>query len=284
MRLAKVGDFEAPLYVTQPLGERADLYVVEQGGAVKVVHDGSVRPQPFIDLSSQITSGGEQGLLSLAFAPDYRRSGRFYVDFIDRAGDTRVVEYRRSAGDPLRADPSSARQVLRIAQPFSNHNGGLLVFGPDGLLYVGSGDGGSEGDPQRNGQSLATPLGKLLRIDPRPSGGRPYGIPASNPFTGRAGADPTIYSYGLRNPWRFSFDSRTGALTIGDVGGDRLEEVDLVRRGEGRGANFGWSAFEGTDRLNRDQHARGAVPPVLTYTHSGERARSPAATSSATAR
>ncbi len=190
-----------------------------------------------------------------------------YADYTDTAGDTRVVEYHRSSTNPLAVDPASRRVVLRVAQPFENHNGGLLLFGPDRLLYIGLGDGGSEGDPDRNGQSLGTLLGKILRIDPGAHGGRPYSIPASNPFTNRAGARPEIYSYGLRNPWRFSFDRLTGDLSIGDVGQNRFEEVDLVGRGQGRGANFGWSAFEGFARFNDDQSAPNAVPPVLAYSH-----------------
>jgi glucose/arabinose dehydrogenase len=262
-----VGDFDQPVYVTQPPGDRRDLFVVEKTGRVEVVRAGRPRSRPFIDLSGRVSSGSEQGLLSLAFAPDYGRSGLLYVDYTNRAGDTRVVEYRRSPSGPPVADPRTRRVVLSVDQPFPNHNGGQLVFGPDRLLYIGLGDGGSENDPNRIGQDLSTPLGKILRIDPRPSNGGPYGVPRSNPFTGRAGARPEIYSYGLRNPWRFSFDRATGALAIGDVGQNEFEEVDLVRRGEGRGANFGWSAYEGFAHFNRDQHAPGAVLPVLVYSH-----------------
>ncbi|TMK73140.1 MAG: PQQ-dependent sugar dehydrogenase [Actinobacteria bacterium] len=292
VRLQKIGDFDQPVYVTQPPGDHRDLYVVQRTGRIEVVRNGEPVSRPFLDLSNEITSSGsEQGLLSLAFAPDYRKSGLLYVDYTDTAGDTRVVEYRRSSSDPLVADPQSAREVLSVDQPYTNHNGGLVVFGPGeaprgrrggqapDLLYVGLGDGGSEGDPQRRGQDLSSLLGKILRIDPRPSGeapggrrggrdpGRPYSVPASNPFVGRSGARPEIYSYGLRNPWRFSFDSATGALAIGDVGQDRWEEVDLVARGKGLGANFGWSAYEGFDRFNDDQQAPNAVPPVFVYSH-----------------
>jgi glucose/arabinose dehydrogenase len=274
VRLQKIGDFDQPLYVTQPPGDDRDLYVVEKTGRVQVVRDGQRLPQPFLDLSGQVSTGGEQGLLSVAFAPDYRSSGILYVDYTDTAGDTRVVEYRRSSSDPLVADPQSAREVLAVDQPYENHNGGLLLFGPGegsesgqgpDLLYVGLGDGGSADDPERNGQDLSTLLGKILRIDPRPSGGRPYSVPDSNPFVGRSGAQPEIYSYGLRNPWRFSFDRQTGDLWIGDVGQNSFEEIDGVRRGEGSGANFGWSAFEGYARLNDDQQAPGHVAPLLTY-------------------
>jgi len=265
VKLARIGNFTEPVYVTQPRGERRDLYVVEQSGAIRVVSGGRLLPKPFLDIGNQISSGGEQGLLSMAFAPDYERSGRFYVDYTDTSGDTRVVEYRRSGSDPRRADPASARPVLKVDQPESNHNGGQLQFGPDGFLYISLGDGGSEQDPNRIGQNLATPLAKILRIDPRPGNAGAYGIPASNPFAKRSGVAPETWSYGLRNPWRFSFDRKTGALLIGDVGQDEFEEVDYSRTG--RGANFGWSAFEGNHPYNRDQRAPGAVKPALVYSH-----------------
>jgi glucose/arabinose dehydrogenase len=264
VRLEKLGDFDQPLYVTQPPGERRDLFVVEKTGRIILVRDGQPQPTPFLDLGDQVSTGFEQGLLSVAFAPDYQRSGLLYVDYTDTAGDTHVVEYRRSESGAS-ADPDSAREVLRVEQPFSNHNGGLLLFGPDDLLYIGLGDGGGGGDPDRNGQNLSTLLGKILRIDPREAGDEPYTVPMSNPFTDEEGARPEIYSYGLRNPWRFSFDRLTEALSIGDVGQDQFEEVDLVRRGAAKGANFGWSAFEGTARFNDVQQAPGHVPPVLTY-------------------
>jgi glucose/arabinose dehydrogenase len=276
VRLQKVGDFDQPLYVTQPPGEDRDLFVVEKTGRVQVVRDGRRVSKPFLDLSAQVSTGGEQGLLSLAFAPDYRKSGLLYVNYTDTAGDTRVVEYRRSSSDPLVADPQSAREVLGVDQPYDNHNGGLLLFGPGeapkprqapDLLYIGLGDGGSQDDPDRNGQDLSTLLGKILRIDPRASGARPYSVPDSNPLVGRSEARPEIYSYGLRNPWRFSFDPVTGALAIADVGQNEIEEVNLVARGKGRGANFGWSAYEGFDRFNDDQQASNALPPVLVYGH-----------------
>jgi glucose/arabinose dehydrogenase len=265
IRLRRIGSFEQPLYVAQPPGGDEDLYVVEKEGRVVVVDDGSTRPEPFLDLGGEVSTGGEQGLLSIAFAPDYERSGRFYVDFTDRAGDTRIQEFRRDEDEPLRADPSTRRELLRIAQPFENHNGGLLLFGPDDLLYVGTGDGGSAGDPMANGQSRSTLLGKILRIDPTPARNRPYRVPRENPFVGDEGARGEIYSYGLRHPWRFSFDRVGAALSIGDVGQDSLEEIDIVPRGEGRGANFGWSAFEGDERFDNSQEAEDAIPPVLTY-------------------
>jgi len=257
--------------VTQAPGDRTRLFVVEQDGRIVVVRDGQVLDEPFLDVSSQVVSGGEQGLLGLAFAPDYARSGRLYIDYTDTNGDTRIVEYRRGASAD-RADPGSARQLIFQDQPESNHNGGQLAFGPDGLLYVGLGDGGGGDDqhgPIGNAQNLGTLLGKILRIDPRPGGGRPYRIPRGNPFAGRRGAKPAIYAWGLRNPWRFSFDRKTGDLTIGDVGQDHVEEIDFRRRGTGRGANFGWRAWEGTRREDPSLTVRRKVGPALQYTHDG---------------
>jgi glucose/arabinose dehydrogenase len=268
VRLRRVGSFDAPLFVTSPPGDRARQFVVEQGGRVMVLRNGRRLGTPFLDISDQVTAGGEQGLLSLAFAPDYADSGRFYVYFTDNAGDQRIVEYRRRDAD--RADPGSARLVMRMADSESNHNGGMLLFGPDGLLYVGTGDGGGGGDrhgSRGNAQDLGSLLGKILRIDPRPAGGRPYTVPASNPFRGRSGARGEIYAYGLRNPWRFSFDRLTGDLTIGDVGQGAWEEIDFVRRGRGRGANFGWRPFEGRARYTPGERAPGHVRPVIVRSH-----------------
>ena len=267
VELERIGEFSEPVFLAQPKGERA-LYVVERTGRImRVDHTG--RPHVFLDLSRQITSeGSEQGLLSMAFSPDYRRSGRFYVDFTDRTGNTRVVEYRRSERDDSRADPRTGRLLLKVPQPFDNHNGGLVLFDREGNLLIGLGDGGSGGDPDRNGQDLGVLLGKILRIDPRPAGGEPYRIPAGNPFADQAGARPEILAYGLRNPWRFSFDRDGGALWIGDVGEEEQEEIDFTDDLES-GANFGWSAFEGNERFNEDQEAPGAVPPVLTYGREG---------------
>jgi glucose/arabinose dehydrogenase len=268
VRLQRVGRFHSPLYVTAPPGERRRVFVVEQGGVIRVVRGGRVLRRPFLDIRSLVTAGGEQGLLSMAFAPDYAKTKRFYVYFTDRSESQRVVEYRRRTADV--ANPGSARLVLRMSDPEANHNGGLLLFGPEGLLYIGTGDGGGANDQhgsRGDGQNLGSPLGKILRIDPRRSGGRPYRIPRSNPFVGRSGARGEIYSYGLRNPWRFSFDRRTGDLAIADVGQDAVEEVDFVRRGRGRGANFGWRPFEGNRRNFPSERAPGAIRPVLTLSH-----------------
>jgi glucose/arabinose dehydrogenase len=268
VRLATVGRFDSPLYVTAPPTDRRRVFVVEQGGTIRVLRDGRKLATPFLDISGRVTAGGEQGLLGLAFAPDYATSKRFYVYYTaSGSGANTLAEYRASSAD--RADPGSGRILFAQPDRESNHNGGQLAFGPDGLLYVGLGDGGG-GDDQHgtrgNAQDLGSLLGKILRIDPRASGDRPYAIPSDNPFASRAGARGEIYSYGLRNPWRFSFDRSTGALIIGDVGQDELEEIDAVAHDAGRGANFGWRPFEGTQQ-NFDEPAPGAVRPVLQKTH-----------------
>ncbi len=267
LRLARVrsglGD---ALYVTSAPGQRNRLYVVRQSGRIQILQNGRLLRTPFLDVSSLISAGGERGLLGLAFHPKYARNGRFYVNYTDRSGDTRVVEYRRASAN--RANPRSARRLLAIDQPYSNHNGGGLAFGPDGRLYIGTGDGGSGGDPQGNGQRVDTLLGKLLRIDvDTRTGSLPYGIPADNPFA-RGGGRREIYSYGLRNPWRFSFDRATGDIWIGDVGQGDIEEIDHRVKGAARGANFGWNAYEG-DRRFGGTLRRGAtpIPPVAQYTH-----------------
>jgi glucose/arabinose dehydrogenase len=265
VRLEKIGEFDAPLWVTEAPGT-TDLYVVEQGGRVKLVRDGEIAEEPFIDISDEVTSGGEQGLLSIAFDPAFEQSRLLYAYYTDLEGDERVIELRANA-DGTAVEPDSRRELLRTDDFETNHNGGSLVFGLDRMLYIGTGDGGGGYDPQRNGQDLGSLLGKILRIDPHPSGDRPYGIPPDNPFVDTPGARPEVFSYGLRNPWRFSFDPPTGALFIGDVGQDRFEEIDYVprNRGAGAGANFGWSAFEGNAVLNPDQSAPGHVRPALVY-------------------
>jgi glucose/arabinose dehydrogenase len=270
--LAPVGSFDTPVYVTAPRGERRLLFVVEQGGTIRVLRAGKKLAAPFLDVRSRVIAGGEQGLLSMAFAPDYATSRRFYVNYTDRSGKQRIVEYRRSASSAVRADAGSARLVLRYDGIEANHNGGLLVFGPDRLLYAGTGDGGGADDQhgtRGNAQDLGKLEGKLLRIDPRRKGRRPYTVPASNPFVGRTGARPEIYSYGLRNPWRFSFDRSTGDLTIGDVGQDKIEEIDFAAKGAARGANYGWRPLEGRSHNSNypNESAPGAVAPVIELTH-----------------
>ena len=253
----------SPLDLQSAPGDRRRLFVVEQGGRVRVVRDGTLLNDPFLDIAARLSSGGERGLLGLAFHPQYAANGRFYVNYTDRSGDTRISEFRVTA-NPDVADAASERLLLLQAQPFANHNGGGLAFGPDGFLYIGLGDGGSGGDPQRNGQNLGTLLGKMLRID---VSAEPYGIPPDNPFASRAGARPEIWAYGLRNPWRFSFDRGTGDLYIGDVGQNAVEEIDVDTTAARGGENYGWNIMEGSRCFQPSTgcDASGLTPPVLEY-------------------
>lgn len=268
VRLVQVGRFSEPVRVTGAPGDPSRVFVVQRGGQVMLLLNGHKQARPFLDITKSVYSqgGDEQGLLGLAFAPDYDRSGLFYVDYTVAGNDIMVVQYRRSAADANLADPASARTVLRIDHhKYTNHNGGQLQFGPEGALYIGVGDGGSEEDPDGNGQNTDTLLGKLLRIDPSSGGG--YTVPSSNPFVGQAGKRAEIWAYGLRNPWRFSFDRSTGDLIIADVGQNLQEEVDFAPAGTGAGANYGWSIREG-DRRNKPGNAPNAVSPVLVALHS----------------
>ncbi len=267
LHLVRIGTFDSPTNIAAAPGDVQRVFVVEKSGVVVVVVNGHKRARPFLNISGRVkSSGNEQGLLSIVFAPDYQASGRFYVDYTDRNNNVNVVQYRRSGTNPDLASAGSARTVIRIDHHrFSNHNGGQLQFGPDGDLYIGVGDGGSEGDPFNEGQNTDTLLGKVLRIAPQPTGG--YAIPTGNPFAGRKGRRAEIWAYGLRNPWRFSFDRQTGALIIGDVGQDQQEEIDFARRGTGAGANYGWSIFEG-DRREKAGSAPRAIFPVLVARHS----------------
>jgi glucose/arabinose dehydrogenase len=256
-RLVRVAQLEQPVAMATRPGEKT-LYLVEQVGRVRAVRGGQLDPTPVADISGKVTAGGEQGLLGLAFSPD----GRYlYLAYTDRNGDHQISELTMRG---QRADPGSERSVLHFDDPFGNHNGGQLAFGPDDRLYIAFGDGGSGGDPQGNGQSLDTFLGKILRIEPRPSGGRPYGVPRDNPFVGRDGARPEIWDYGLRNPWRFSFDAATGDLWIGDVGQNAYEEVDYEPASSG-GRNYGWNRREGRHPFNGGDRPDGAVDPVIEY-------------------
>jgi glucose/arabinose dehydrogenase len=265
-RLAKTsGNLNDALYVTAAPGQPGRLYVVQQTGRIRILERGRVRGT-FLDISGLVTAGGEQGLLGLAFHPGYARNGRFFVYYTARNGDQRVVEYRRATAN--RADPRSARGLMTMDDPFSNHNGGHLAFGPDGFLYIGTGDGGSGGDPEENGQDTGSLLGKILRIDVNSrSGGRAYGIPAGNPYRS-GGGRPEIYAYGLRNPWRYSFDRERGDLWIGDVGQGAIEEIDFRAKDTGAGANFGWNAFEGRSSFGGTLRGGPHVPPVAQYSHS----------------
>ncbi|MGH2924616.1 MAG: PQQ-dependent sugar dehydrogenase [Solirubrobacterales bacterium] len=274
LALEKVGTFDHPTYVTGAPGFRRQLYVVEQPGTISVVRRGRRLKRPFLDLTRQVGSdGAERGLLSVAFPLDYKRSRRFYVYYTNRHGDNEIDELKRSRRHPARAVPSSRRRVLLLRHPGeANHNGGQLQFGPGGDLYVGTGDGGGSGDSMDNARHLSSPLGKILRIDPRKRGRRSYTVPRGNPFVGVPGARPEIYSYGLRNPWRFSFDRQKGALAIGDVGQNREEEIDYTTVRGARGANFGWPEYEGDlvyDAARPDPNTNPPEPtvPIFTYTH-----------------
>ncbi len=260
VRLERVATLEEPVALAVRPDDPA-LYIAEKGGRVVAIRNGEVDPSPVLDLSSEVSLGGEQGLLGLTFSPD---GGTMYVNFTDVNGDTRIVAYGMSGG---RADPSSRRAVLFVDQPYTNHNGGNLAFGPDGYLYIGLGDGGSGGDPQGNAQSLGTVLGKMLRIDPALADGAPYSVPADNPFVDTPGARPEIWAYGLRNPWRYSFDRTTGDLWIGDVGQSAWEEVDRQPASSGGGENYGWNVREGAHPYLAGGSAPGAVDPVYDYSH-----------------
>ncbi|HYY74903.1 MAG TPA: PQQ-dependent sugar dehydrogenase [Gaiellaceae bacterium] len=240
---------EAPTHAAAAPGEPERLYVVERPGRIRVVERGRVLPRLFLDIAADVTSGGEQGLLSVAFHPEYERNRRFYVDYTDLGGDTRVVEFRARGA----AQPQRVRELLFVEQPYANHNGGQLAFGPDGLLYVGMGDGGSAGDPENRAQDLDSRLGKLLRLD-----------------VDRRGAEWETAAYGLRNPWRFSFDRETEDLFVADVGQGEWEEIDHLPAGERRLVNFGWDVLEGTHPFEeKEPSAAGRlVGPVLEYDHS----------------
>jgi glucose/arabinose dehydrogenase len=256
--LQRVTSLEQPLdMAVRPNDDHR--YFAEKTGLVVALLDG--RTRPVLDLTNQVSLGSEQGLLGITFSPN---GGLLYVDYTDTAGDTRVESY---VMDGDHADPSSRREVLFVDQPFSNHNGGEVTFGPDGDLYVGLGDGGSGGDPLGNGQSLSTLLGKILRISPRSTGARPYAIPAGNPFVEKAGDRPEIWAYGLRNPWRFSFDRQTGDLWIGDVGQSAWEEIDRQRAGSPGGVDYGWNVMEGNHPY-AEGSTQGLETPVYEYPHS----------------
>jgi len=266
----------SPLLVTHAGDDSGRLFVVEQTGRIRIIRDGRLVAAPFIDLSRSVSKGGEQGLLGLAFHPSYETNGKLYLSYTDLNGTSVIREYRVST-NPDRVNGSSGRTLLRVRQPYANHNGGHIVFGPDGLLYIGLGDGGDGGDPGNRAQSRSTLLGKLLRIDVnRRTGSLQYGIPSTNPYVGRSGLDQ-IWAYGLRNPWRFSFDRATGDLWIGDVGQGGWEEVDraLATRGRnaGRGLNFGWRVMEGAHcfRPSSGCVRTGKTLPLTEYGHGGSR-------------
>jgi glucose/arabinose dehydrogenase len=273
LQLTPIGSFDRPDLVTSPPGDPTRLFVVETRGVIRVVDNGVVQATPFLDISDEVQNENETGLLGLAFAPDYAESGLFYVYFNRHEGNGNVYleEFHRSAADPDQADPYSGRVVLRIVKPWENHNGGMLQFGPDGYLYVavGDGDSGVLNSPGAFAQTLDDLLGNILRIEPRQNGDQPYTVPDSNPFVGFDGARPEIWAYGLRNPWRFWVDSKTGDLYLGDVGEGVREEIDYEPAGVG-GFNFGWPCFEGTATFDPTATCTGAVPPLFEYGHAAD--------------
>jgi glucose/arabinose dehydrogenase len=241
------------------------LFVVEQAGRIRIIRNGAVTGTPFLDIAGKIASGGELGLLGLAFHPGYASNRKFYVNYTRQSGSlqTVIAEYQASSGNPDQADPASERILLTVTQPFANHNGGQLAFGRDGFLYIALGDGGSGGDPMGNGQNLQTLLGKILRIDVNSaSSGRAYAIPSDNPFAAGGGL-PEIFAYGFRNPWRFSFDSANGTLFVGDVGQASFEEVDIVQKG----GNYGWNVMEGSHCFKPPSgcNTNGLTMPINDY-------------------
>ncbi|MGC4105704.1 MAG: PQQ-dependent sugar dehydrogenase [Thermomicrobiales bacterium] len=261
--------FEKPVFVTHAGDGSGRVFVIEQSGRIRIIADGQTAETPFLDITDRVgSSGNEQGLLGLAFAPDYATSGAFYVDYTDARGNTVVSRF--TAKDDS-ADPASEAVILQQEQPAENHNGGDLAFGPDGFLYISFGDGGGQGDPDGNGQNLGTWLGKILRIDvSKADGETPYTVPEDNPFVTTDGALPEIFFYGLRNPWRFSFDRETGDVWIGDVGQSMYEEIDVVAAVDAKtgGQNFGWNIKEGDSCYNADScDDAGLTPPVFVYSH-----------------
>jgi len=265
------GGFKRPIALANAGDGSGRLFVVEQAGIIRMLSQGVIRPNPFLDISNRVgSSGNEQGLLGLAFHPAFKENGLLYVNYTDKDGDTVIARFHSdvtlSAGEQV-GDPASELILLRVKQPYANHNGGYLTFGPDHMLWIGLGDGGSGGDPQGNGQSVQTLLGKLLRIDV--DHGDPYAIPSDNPYAA-GGGFPEIWAYGLRNPWRFTFDNQSGDLFIGDVGQNQWEEIDFLPAGfTGMPANFGWNIWEGTHLYQGGEAgaASNVIEPVFEYEH-----------------
>lgn len=261
--------FERPVWVGAPAKSNDKLWVIEQAGRIWMINanTGERHNEPFLDIREDVSRvGNEEGLLGLAFAPDYETSGRFYVNYTDKKQMTRIVRFTAKPGTST-IDPASAEEILSFKQPFRNHNGGWIDFGPDGMLYIGNGDGGAGNDPHKAGQDLNTLLGKILRIDV--SGKTGYTIPKDNPFVSKDKAKPEIWAYGVRNPWRCSFDRKTGDFWMGDVGQNKIEEINFTPKGKASGANFGWRVREGdiaTPDVGGDKPS-GVIEPVYVYPH-----------------
>ena len=266
--------FDQPVHVADPGDGSGRLFVVERPGRIRIVRDGKVDPEPFLDIVDIVeSSGSEQGLLSVAFHPNYEENGSFFVGYTARegegAGNNTIARFRVSPDDADQADPASGEVLISVPDPYPNNNGGLVLFSPDGYLYAGLGDGGSAGDPQNNGQNPETLLGSLLRIDVDGTGdGTPYAIPDDNPFADAEGGRPEVWAYGLRNPWRFSFDRETGDLWIADVGQNQWEEVNIQPAASAGGENYGWNLTEGTNCYAEDEcGTAGLTLPVALYSH-----------------
>lgn len=256
--------FQNPLGITHAGDDR--MFIIEQAGTIQIVKSGQKNEDAFLNISEKVTSGGEQGLLGLAFHPNYSENGFFYINYINKEGNTIIARYSRTTDDADKADENSEKILMEIDQPYENHNGGALVFGPDGFLYISLGDGGSAGDPEHRAQNLNELLGKILRVDVN---GDPYAIPADNPFVGNENAKPEIWAYGLRNPWRISFDRQTNDLYIADVGQSKIEEINFQQAGSTGGKNFGWRCYEGTEPYNTSDcpDVNEMVFPVFEYNH-----------------
>jgi glucose/arabinose dehydrogenase len=257
--------FSSPVGLYDPNDGTNRLFVVQQNGLIKVFENNAnvTDASTFLDIGSEITYGGERGLLGLAFHPNYTSNGYFYVDYTDTSGDTIISRFKVDGTNPNTANQTSEVEILKVNQPYSNHNGGQIAFGPDGYLYIGLGDGGSGGDPEGNGQNRQTLLGSILRIDV--DSGLPYAIPTDNPFFGNInGYAEEIFAFGFRNPWRFSFDAITGDLWVGDVGQALWEEIDIVEYGK----NYGWNAREGAHDYDPGTNTTSVIDPIYEYSHS----------------
>ncbi len=258
---------KGPLYVTHNRDDNGMLFVVEQDGLIKIVANGAARAEPFLDVSGLVSrDGSERGLLGMAFHPDYSQNGYFYINYTALDGKNTIARYQVSSDSFYTANPDSGLIVLAVEDPYPNHNAGQLAFGPDGYLYIGMGDGGSAGDTQGNGQNPKALLGKMLRLDV--NGSEPYSIPPDNPFTANETLAPEVWAWGLRNPWRYSFDRATGDLYIADVGQNQWEEVNFQPADSSGGENYGWNYFEGTHPYDGQPSPEGLVMPIAEYNHS----------------
>ena len=248
-----------PVYLTSAHDGSNRIFIVEKEGLIKVAKDGAILDTPFLDILSRTSRGAEQGLFTIAFSPNFKTDKRFFINYTDTHGDTVVSRWEVSAENPDRADGGSEKMILQVPQPFANHNGGCLQFGPDGMLYIGLGDGGSGGDPKGNGQNLNALLGKMLRIDVSGSAG--YTVPSDNPFVGREDIRGEVWAAGLRNPWRYSFDMESGRLFAGDVGQNKFEEIDIIERGK----NYGWNIMEAGHCYQEQCSTVGLELPIAEY-------------------